>query len=426
MVSSWHIALMFSAMSGLANAVRGKDSGPAFTAPALQAQQFLMISSPSERKVVWTTLQNFESADGRSFALIDSGLSAPKGLAFDHKKGYLYVADSGAKKIFRYTVLADTSGPSPRLHTSGVRLTIIENHPVEWVTVDESGNLFYTAPDTNNINKIKAEVLHKLANGEFKPSAMQVVSEKTLEAEERAASAMKKKLANSSDGLPRDEPEVNPHILQIYESKLNPHVSQPAAIWADGPDLYWTNQKGGTTAGTVVKGQVFPKSAPSKNGPAPFPAEALTSISAGAFGLAKSDKAIFFTRGGNLKGTGLVTGLLLGTDITIDFVRSIASPRGLVWDKEQTMYVADETMGRVWSFPTGRMMANVPITKAVAMKGAYGLVILSTDDPAFSRNEVQGGAASAALRAVTEATLARTSLVQSEAKPAASFLEYWR
>lgn len=414
----WTKAIMFAlvllmAMLPLANTVFLRSGGPLATEgrdqvhefivgaghkleaelddiePALTPKQFLMISSPTEKKIVWTTLKNLESGEGRAYALVDSGLSEPKGLAFDHKRGHLYVADSGAQKIFRYTVLADVSGADPKLTTSGVRLTITQGHPVDYVTLDDTGNLFYTAPDTNNINKIPAAVMDKVAKGEFRPMSLQIVSEKVLEAKQAAAKALAaKKRANESNPLPTDAPNIHPHIYSMYEAKLNPHVSQPASVWADGPDLYWTNTREGLTAGTVVKGQVDPQSNSSKNGPAPFPAVAITNVSAGAYYLCKSEKVMFFTRNGTLPNTGLVTGLLEGPNILIDFVQKLQKPRGLVWDKDQTMYVADEGNGAVWSFPAGRMMANAPLTKTVTMKGAYGLVLLSSKDPAFTTNSV--------------------------------------
>lgn len=368
----------------------GASNSP-FSAPPIAPQQFLMISSAAEKKIVWTTLANMESSDGRAFALVDSGLDEPKGLAFDHKTGHLYVADSGAKKIFRYTVLCDLSGSAPTLVTSGVRLTISQGHPVEYVTIDEHGNLFYTAPDTNNINKIKASVLRKLATGEFTASTMQIISEKTLEAQQIASANIartKKKSNKTVDALPTDAPPVQPHILSVYEAKMNPNVSSPASIWADGADLYWTNQKDGKTAGTIVKGQTDPKPNVSKSGVAPFPAVAITHVANGAYGLAKSTQAFFFSRESDHPGSGLVTGLLMDTDITIDFVTTLAAPRGLVFDGDQTVYVADQVGGNVYSFPTGRMMTNVPLTRTVSMKGAFGLVILSSSDPAFKKNQV--------------------------------------
>lgn len=371
-----------------------EPDGPDFTAPAMAPQQFLMTSSPTLKKIVWTTLRNFESTEGRAFSLVDTGLVEPKGLAFDRKRGHLYVADSGAKKIFRYTVLADLTGSQPALSTSGVRLTITEGHPVEWVTIDNDGNLFYTAPDTNNINKISNDVMRRIAKGEFTASTLQIVSEKKFEAQQRASAVIELKrkrllLKTGIKAFPTDAPPVKPHIFSIYEAALNPHVSSPASVWADGPDLYWTNQERGTTAGTIIKGEIDPKSVPSSKGPKPFPAVAMTYVSKGAYGLSKTPKMMFFTRNGSIPNTGLVSGMLIGTDIVLDFVKDIAEPRGLVWDNEETMYVADHGKGQVWSFPIGRMMANAPITKAVSMEGAYGLVLLSSRDACFAKNQVQ-------------------------------------
>jgi sugar lactone lactonase YvrE len=381
-------------LAGVADAVHMRglpnpEGQVSFETPPIAPMQFLLISSPSQKKVVWTTLQNLESSDGRPFALVDSGLVEPRGLAFDHKRGYLYVADKSAKKIYRYTVLADMSGSRPTLATSGVRLLICQGHAVEWVAVDEEGNLFYTNHETNNINKISRDVMKRISKGEIHPSALQLIGEKELMAQDQAAKIAKEAYKRNKTNLPTDAPPANPHILSIYEAKLNSHVSAPSSLWAEGEDLYWTNKKDGSKSGTIVQGQAHPKLEKDDNGKAkPYPATALTNISDHAYGLGKTDRTIFFSRNGTEPQTGLVTGLLLGTDITIDFVTSIVGPRGLVWDKDRTMYVADEVGGNVWSFPAGRMEPNVPLTRAVTMKGAFGLVILSSDDPAFAHNKV--------------------------------------
>lgn len=360
---------------------------------AIDKGQFLIISSPQEHKVVWSGLRNFESADGRAFALVDTGLDTPKGLAFDHKQGFLYIADVGAKKIFRYTVLTDTSGDRPTLTTTGVRLTIVEGLAVEWVAIDHEGSLFYTAPDTNNINKISREVLKKITTGEYTARSLQIVDQKTLQAQQKAEDTLaRKEASDNADALPTDAPAVQPHILSIYDASINTHVARPAAITAMGQNLYWTNAKDGLTAGTIVKGSIHPDtlernvSETSK----PFPAEVLTSVSDGAFGLSLSEKVMFFTRDNPKYGnkSGLISGLLMGTDIVLDFSTDLVKPRGLVWDQDQTVYVADNDGGSVWSFPAGRMMPHVPLTEAVKMSGAYGLVLLSDHDPCFTKNSV--------------------------------------
>jgi len=369
-------------LSQLADTTRSRGSTRQI-APGVAPLQFLIISSPTEKKVAWTTLENFASSDGRAFPLISSGLIEPKGLAIDHKNGFLYIADSGAKMIFRYTLLPVTSGTKPTLETSGVRLTVSQGHPVEWVTVDDAGNLFYTAPDTNNINKIPASTLEKIGNGLIQPSALQIVSEKTLEVK----SMLAKRSPTAAPIELTDQPPEPPLIYSMYEANLNPHVSVPASIWADGADLYWTNGQNGKTAGTVVKGEVSPKSQLSKSGPSPFPATSLTNITDGAFGLAKANKFVFFSRNGLVPGTGLVSGLVEGTNLVIDITNRVVRPRGLAWDKDQTMYVADEDLGNIWSFPSGRLTSNMPMTKTVHLPGAFGLAIFSSKDQAYSDNQ---------------------------------------
>lgn len=357
-------------------------------APLMAPKQFMIMSAPTEKKVVWTTLHNMESKEGRAFSLIDSGLVQPMGIAFDRKNGLLYVADVGAKKILSYKIRVDTAGTGgPELVVSGLGYVVCQGHAVEWLTVDKFGNLFYTAPDTNNINKISTNVLGQLALGTIRPTALQVISQKSLEIEQTVEKRFNK--SSKKEGQEEDKKVVQPHILSIYEAKLNPHVSEPASIWADGDDLYWTNMKDGKKAGTVVRGEVDPHL--SKNESA-FPADALSTVSSHAYGLGKAHGMMFFTRNGSIPGTGLVSGFYESTpENVLDFETTIAKPRGLAFDGDATMYVADEAMGQVWSFPVGRFMAEAPLSLVVKMKGCYDITIMSTADPCYRKVQVDSG-----------------------------------
>jgi len=358
-------------------------------APGVDPLQFLIISSPTQKKVAWTTLQNFASSDGRAFPLVSSGLNEPKGLAIDHANGWLYVADSGANKIFRYTILTDMSAGKPTLVTSGVRVTVSEGHPVEWLTLDKDGNMFYTAPDTNNINKISAVTLAKMGDRGTRATDLVIVSERTLEDQSMLKGTIPQEERNALQQgvMLADKPPEAPNIYSFYEASINPHVSLPTSIWADGADLYWTNGQAGKTAGTIVKGEANPRSHVGFHGSAPFPTTAITNISDGAFGLAKTNQFMFFSQNGPAPRTGLVTGLIMGTNIKIDVTSRLVRPRGLAWDQDQTVYVADEDEGTVWSFPAGRLTANMPLTKTVHLDGAYGMAIFSSKDQAFSANQ---------------------------------------
>lgn len=350
--------------------------------------QFLIMSSPTYQKVSWTSLSNFKSTEGKALPLIDHGLVEPKGLAYDRKRGFLYVADTGAKRIWQYTILpVMNSQGHGMLTTNGIRVKVLDGHAVEWVTVDDTGNLFYTAPDTNNINKIPNATIDKISTGELQSSVLTILSEKTqeatamLEAKRHAGN-----LPHPEYGGLVDKPPAPPHIYSVYEADANPYVSLPASIVADGASLYWTNGQDGQTAGTVVKGEVNPQSQPTPSGPKPFPATPLTNVSDGAFGVAKAHRNLYFTRDGAPGDKGFVSGVVDGSNVSLDVSHHLGRPRGLVWDQDNTVYVADEETGDVFSFPAGAMRADMPLTKAVHMDGAYGLAVLRSDDEGFSAN----------------------------------------
>jgi hypothetical protein len=326
----------------------------------------------------------------KAHVLVATGLHTPKGLAFDSNDGLLYVADSGAQKVFRYKVIVDNSEEGkPTLSATHSRQTVLEHvGPVEWITLDDDGNLFYSAPQTNSINKVPTEVMQGLARGEIQASAMTVISETTLEVNQVVAS--KKNASQKSDIGPTDPPDVQPHILSLYEAKVNPHVSRPAAIWVDGPHIFWTNQQNGNIAGTVVQGQADPKiEANSTKGiGTPFASEALINISSSGGGLAKVGKRICFVRNDTRTNSSIISSFVPGSNIVLDWVQSLERPRALAWDKERSMFVADEIAGAVYEVAVGKAMADAPTTSVVSVPGAYGVVVTSSTDQWFDANTV--------------------------------------
>jgi sugar lactone lactonase YvrE len=379
---------------------------PQFFAPQLTPVQLLIISSPSQRKVVYTELKNFKSKQGRTFALIDSGLDQPCGIAVDKDQGHLYVADRGAKGIYRYTLIVTEAkdrdgGTSWLLSTTGNRLTVLANHVVEWVAVNDDGDVFYSDQGSNNINRITAELMSLVETGAFQAEDLQVVSEK-----ERASAAPPASVAapNASDA-PRsgvaDPDEAAPNILAIYESELNARVSKPAGIVSDGLRLYWANQADGLNSGSVCQGEVNPHIANATAAPAAFPSKSLSNVTDAAYGVTKTNNLILFSgiRAGATapegaastagSGEGTVYGRQLAGGDTYVFASGLGRPRALVWDSDHTVFVADEAAGGVMSFPAGRVIENVPLTQTVNFQGAYGLALLQASDKAFS---LRGGA----------------------------------
>ena len=99
--------------------------------------------------------------------LISEGLESPVGLAMDHARHGLYVADPQALKIYRYIVTATSTGLMV-----GEAVQAVSNFQARWVAVDSSGNLFFSDEQNNAIYK----VLHsrsgfcRLHNGSHYPN----------------------------------------------------------------------------------------------------------------------------------------------------------------------------------------------------------------------------------------------------------------
>jgi len=355
---------------------------PEFVAPQLTPPQYLIISSPKLGKIVYTPMKNFKSRTGRTYALIDSGLAEPRGIALDRERGALYVADPGAGRIYRYRLIVTDAGNPGRMQlaTDGVQVTIAEGVQAVWVAADISGDVFYSDPTAKTVNRIPASTISMLCDGEGQSNELRFVSEKQLE----AASAVE--VQEELDGASLEPPSStgNMKIYTVYEGKVNPRVSVPAGLASDGLHLFWANGVKGKSAGSVVRGMVKPKQV-QRTGkgkdPPMFPATLLANNTDEAYGVAKSSNMVLYSS--NHSGVGYVYGITEGSKHVTKFVSTLAEPRGMVWDGDQTVFVADQAAHAVWSFPVGRVVNNAPITRSVALHGAFGVALLSQLDPGY-------------------------------------------
>jgi len=367
--------------------------------PQLTPLQFLVTSSPSLKKIVYAELKNFQSLHGQTFALIDSGLDEPCGLALDRTRGHLYVADRGAKAIYRYRLFVgkttDRDGNQVlSLTTDGSRLTLVSGHQVEWVTLTPERDLFFSDIATKNILRVPSELIDLVAEGVYQAEDLKVASEKVLEAQAAAKEASE---MNPDSEVVLEDEGTQPQLLSVYESASNLYVTTPGGVASDGIRLWWANQVAGTTSGSISQGSVHPKvpvTAGESASVSAFPATALTKEVPTAFGVARTSNLIVFTSNGTSTFTsgslsttgGVVYGVPQNGGPAFAFATGLGSPRGLVWDGDNTVFVADEALNAVWSFPAGRLVDNAPLAKAVDFQGAYGVAILQETDEAWTKS----------------------------------------
>eukprot|EP00933_Yihiella_yeosuensis_P022199 TRINITY_DN17478_c0_g1_i1.p1 TRINITY_DN17478_c0_g1~~TRINITY_DN17478_c0_g1_i1.p1 ORF type:complete len:416 (-),score=87.86 TRINITY_DN17478_c0_g1_i1:187-1434(-) len=358
---------------------------PTFIAPQLTPHQFLLISSPVQKKIVYTQLMNFKSSTGRTFALVDSGLVDPRGMSLDRDRGALYVADKGAKKIYRYHIYKKEDPQyGLQLITDGVQLVVADNADTEWVHVDMNGDVFYSDAALRTINRIPSNVVQCLAKGQYSSSDLVLISQKQMQGlssnaslDEGGQPTSMSNQARMSEEATTDEP---PHIFTVYEGKVNPNVGTPAGVVSDGARLFWANAQQGSFFGSVVEGEVDPQ-VPQGQPFKAFPSKVLTNTTELAYGMAASNKMVFFSTAD--KGLGSVNGLAQNGAM-FSFATGLSAPKGLAWDGDQTMYVADSEASGVYSFPIGRLIDSAPLEKSASLQGAFGVALFGENDKAWN------------------------------------------
>jgi hypothetical protein len=176
-------------------------------------EQFLFVSSPTLRKVLYVQLRNFKAVEQLGMPLITSGLVEPCGLAFDGRNGGLYVADRAQKKIFRYTVTVkgNKHHPGNSIIEAEMGVTVLTGQDVEWVSVDLRGDVFYSDQTSNSIGRIPLRTIKELTHGIDSAEALSFVSQK--EKEKQAATAAVAAATLLRQPLPRGRRKVQSSLL---------------------------------------------------------------------------------------------------------------------------------------------------------------------------------------------------------------------
>merc|ERR1719506_733195 len=327
---------------------------------APRPQQFLLISSPKEMKVVYSVVTPGQAAGSQVAPVVDSGLLGPQGIAVDRVRGILYIADPPSQKIFSYQLRVSNE----LLTSDSKQVTIVEGMEVVWLSVDSHGSLYFTVAMSDEVNAIDREVLSKIQSGDILASALKTESQ-------HAADVARDLAANKlleSENLPTPKPALKPTIQVIYsKAEGEDSASAPAGIAADGITVYWGNGAAGTTLGALIAGQRHPS-----EGQAVVKLGSNTNT---AFGVATSSNAVFYT-----DKTQFVYGVKKAGGTPQKMTTALQSPRGLAWDGDGTVFVADQAGSMVYSFPSGRI-APAALSRTTSLHDAFGLAIISKDDP---------------------------------------------
>lgn len=283
-------------------------------AAAYEAHKYLLISTPFNHKVVYVKL----GEDKTIHPLIDAGLKSPQGLAVDQKKNKLYVADPDSRKIFGFNLLFNNGV----LLTDGKQEVAAQNVDARWVAVDGVGHIFFTDERYNLIQKVTAD---RLLRGDPTPAV-------------------------------------------IYSGNSVSQVSGPGGIAVDNFHVFWTNKVVGNLVGSVVKGFEEP---PATNVAASV--KAIAKNAGKVYGVCLSMNNVFYTDADKYVYAVKKTGGAIAT-----VTDKLIQPRGCVWDRDGTVFVADKGGNAIYSLP-GNMHTLTPmrLTKVVDFGDAFGLAVIS-------------------------------------------------
>jgi sugar lactone lactonase YvrE len=288
------------------------------------------------------------------FALLKDtdGLAKPIGIAVDHARNGLYVADYVMGKILRWPMAEDTT-----LQTLSVTSTSTEIYSgayVSWIAVDSIGNLFFSDEDTSTIWKVAAHDLIKSGRGkddEFYDTKKLTYS------------------LNCPGVYGSDRP--TPVVVYSRDETKTSEVSGPGGLAVDNFHVFWGNKQLGTQVGSIVKG--YETSTPDK---IKQPVKVALNTER-VYGVCLAGNNIFYTDkrtniyGVKKHGGGIAT-----------ISESMKDPRGCTWDGDGTIYVADMEGGKVKSFPSN--MLNLAPQKLKDVVEVYQPMSLAVYETAVS------------------------------------------
>lgn len=155
-------------------------------------------------------------------------------------------------------------------------------------------------------------------------------------------------------------------VFQGGNSGQTPAVSSPGGI-ASAPGsgtIYWVNGASGTSKGSLVVGDF---------------SDGFTSVLATtgdiSHGICLTENNIFYTADSQI-----VYGVKRSGGNAVAVTSALTKPRGIAYDGDGTVYVADKTQGKVWSFPANMdNLMEQDITDEGDVGDAYGVTVYIHD-----------------------------------------------
>merc|ERR1719454_2107202 len=110
-----------------------------------------------------------------------------------------------------------------------------------------------------------------------------------------------------------------------------------------------------------------------------FPSLKLANNSGSTYGVALTSSKIVYTQTAHE-----VYAMSRGTQEVVALTNTLLKPRGVVWDGDNTVYVADQEANYIVSIPVGLLKPNAPVSQVVDFHAPFGIALAKPDDPVWN------------------------------------------
>jgi len=319
-------------------AAAGALCTPGAWAGAQDLHKFLIASFPDLKEVGYLKLP--ETAWRPLIGSDVSDLVSPKALATDNENQRLFVADPPVQKIYWYNIVHKSDG---RITSDMKQHVAVNNVTAYSMKVDTIGNLYFSGKKTVAPPKTSSECVFRL-------DAVKIAMGQPQEAKEV--------WTQENTGLP------------------TPGVWMPSGIAVDAFSVFWANSEKGTTNGAIVKGTGLSRAKSSMlfvtklvdnqdqvNQLVMTPTSVFYTTPTGIYAIAKNKMGVSC-------GVNDVECPTISTEAT--------DVQGLAFDGDGTVYVSDNSLGSVYSFPSGSRAAH-KLKHLTNAPGTWGLAVLAYD-----------------------------------------------
>jgi len=303
----------------------------------VDATKYLVLSVPKDGQIGY-----FKMPETVFHLLVVGGTKGPanpKAIAIDQENARLFVADVPTQKIYWYQLIVLPDG---KLVTDGRQHIAVESVEPKWLTVDGVGNLYFTG------KILVPPPMPQGPEGIYKQDTIQLATGVAIESKEI--------WSRSNTGSP------------------NPRVWAPTGLTTDNFHLFWGNGQKGKVHGSIVKAAVEPPDVQPELSVKP-----IADNNDEVRGVVLTATNLFYSTGDGIFGVSKSKIGQACEETTCALVaNSLKEPRGMVWDGDGTVFVADANLeqGGIYSFPSNGPLGAHMLFKYVDVAGAYGVEML--------------------------------------------------